>query len=291
MKVLTLEDALKKIDEQAQIIDKQNKQLEKYKLMLSYFEYCIKELSDLHYPIFPQMIREGDWDPDFLNRANIAEYGMRNIFGKTFALDEIFFPEECTSNFACYDLDQFFAELVNQINGSLGHKINGEVRFVKKNMENTSAAFNARKFCMIIYNLVANSMLHGKTDNKNIDIICKSNDKSFEISVRDHGGGLGDVDMENLFTFNEKDFNFKDQRMGAFPPQKRGMGLPICAKLASSMDGKFSIRNFRNGVQATFIIPIQSSGAKQIVAFVPDNTLFMHFMAPVFRNILLREDN
>lgn len=212
-----------------------------------------------------------------------ADYACQSLANKINGLVEIFGRDGrgTAVKMLSYDVREFFGVLTEQMNDGLADKVNGHISYKVSSSVGISAVFDARRVCTIIYHLVANSIQHGGTDDKNVMINCRRSKEYLEISVSDHGKGIPEDDIAVLKGEEEIDFNIIRQQLGVFPPIIYGIGFVICRKLVSDMNGSISVKNYNYGAKVTIRIPQDVNYLHEVVLFVPDNVLFKTCMKPI----------
>ncbi len=216
--------------------------------------------------------------------ATHAQLVARELSAKTSALAELFGEPDSVSSpkMASYELKQFFDVFTEQVNHALSNKMRCKVSYVLDSETEPDVIFDARRISVILYHLISNSLQHGRTDNKNVKLICKSTKDTFELIVRDYGGGIPTEMHPTLFTKFQADYNMKQNMLGILPPRIQGLGLPLCRKLIRDMDGELKFRNYRSGAQFTVTVPQRARGFQEPLEFTPDDTLMLRCMAPLW---------
>ncbi len=215
---------------------------------------------------------------DITYRAKLI---ARELTAKTSALAELFGDPDSVSEpkMASYEIDQFFRVFTEHFNQSLSRKIRGNVQFEIESGSENGVVFDARRVSMILYHLISNSLQHGRTENKKVKLICKATRNSFELIVRDYGGGIPDSIHPVLFTVSQGRYNLNQEMLGILPPRIQGLGLPLCQKLAKDMGGELSFRNYRAGAQFTLTLPQEFNRMQELSVYTPDDTLLQNCMA------------
>lgn len=234
--------------------------------------------------------------PEEFDAARRAELLCRGLVGRISAIAELYGSEDMVSGvrMVTYNLTQFFTVLTDQMNETLGLKEKGEITFSLTEDSEPDASFDARRICMIVYHLVSNALEHGITQNKNIEIRCRNFKNKFELSVRDHGGGIPKEIQPHIFHRFLEDFSFKNQMLGMFPPQIKGLGLPLCRKLAKDMNGELVFKNYVSGARFTVVLPQVSAGLREVCVFQPDPALLERCMADLlllYASRMIKEEN
>lgn len=225
--------------------------------------------------------------PKLFDRVRRTSIKCRAFSGKINAVAEMFGKESSMTavRMSPYKTEQFFTELARQMNDAIGHKEDGDIVFTADDDTPHSASFDARRMCMIIYHLVSNAIKHGGTDNKNVSIRCRLRKDNFEIEVQDHGNGVPQEIKATLFDRFAEDFDIKSQMIGALPPRINGLGLPLCKKLASDMNGDIKFRNYATGARFTVVIPQKSGRFSEAGEFYPDDILMEQCMGDLLCEI------
>lgn len=229
--------------------------------------------------------------PELFDAVRRAELSNRSLASKISALIELYGGKEAQVplRIACYDVRQFFTVLTEQINTALGHKMKGDVSFEMDEFEEMNASFDARRVCMILYHLVANALQHGTTEDKNVILRPCGDNRVFEISVRDYGGGIPKERQATMFTAFAEALSIQALTKGPFPPRIQGIGLPLCRKLAKDMDGELTFKNYKTGAKFMLVIPQQKHRIREVSVFYPDDTLMQACMADLLGEIMEEE--
>ena len=229
-----------------------------------------------------QLIRRNvSLPPELFDSLRRTELGCRAMGSKVSALVELYGGNDAKVPLrsAAYDVRQFFTVLTDQINTALGHKAKGDISFEMDEFETMSATFDARRVCTILYHLVSNALRHGKTENKNVILRPSLNNKIFEISVRDYGGGVPEEKVATLFSEFTEALSLHELEIGPFPPRIRGLGLALCLKMATDMNGKLEHKNYKTGAKFMLLLPQQGQRIRELSVFYPDDTLMQECMA------------
>ena len=222
-----------------------------------------------------------------------AELVCRGLTGRISAMAEIYGQEDAATRLrtATYSIKQFFAALTDQMNDTHGHKTRGDITFVLTQASEEFVCFDARRICMIVYHLVSNALQHGRTENKNIEIRCHTAAQRFEMSVRDYGGGVPKELQPGMFMRFTEEFSLKNQQLGLFPPQVKGLGLPLCRKLAEDMGGELNFRNYGAGAQFTVCIPQGTGTLHETAVYQPDLVLLKRCMADLLLELSIKSEH
>ena len=227
------------------------------------------------------LLREVSLPPNLFDSVFRAELSCRNLQGKVNALVELYGGNDAAGELriASYNVEQFFTVVADQINTALAEKIKGEVRFIANEFSDDTVSFDARRVCIILYHLIANAIKHGRTENKNVEIYAIVKDRQFELSVRDHGGGIPKEKIPTLFIGYTEALSLKTIQESVFPPSIRGIGLPLCKKLTEDMKGELSLKNYKTGAKFTITLPQLENRFRETAMFLPDDTLLKTCMA------------
>ncbi len=218
---------------------------------------------------------------DFVVRAEMI---ARDLTAKTNSLSELFSETDSVSRPKMISLEivQFFEALTSHLNETLADKTSGSIEFVLDDDSERGIILDSKRVATILYHLVANSLQHGRTKNKNIKLICKVTKDYFEMIVRDYGGGVPKEIQPVLFTKFLEEFNIKEAMVAGLPPRICGIGLPLCRKLAHDMDGEIAFRNYRSGAQFTLRVPQNSHAMQEPTTYYPDDALLQSCMTSLW---------
>ncbi len=233
------------------------------------------------------LMRSGTLPADLFEMAHRAALSARDMASRVNAVSELFGSADSFSKLrpASYNVEQFMSVLVEQINRAIGDKLRGDIMFHMEAEEERNAVFDARRMSIIMYHLIGNSIKHGRTDNKNVRVTCRSEAGMMEICVRDFGGGLPARIYRDPFTYKG---GLGTGRMAdGMPPKVTGLGLPLCYKLTKDMGGELLVKNLKGGVKFTLILPQEKKRLHEPKVFIPDTALMQNCMASVF----LKEEN
>ncbi len=213
-----------------------------------------------------------------------AEMVARDLSAKTAALVELFSETDSVSRPKMISLEivQFFEALTSHLNETLADKTSGSIEFVLADDSERGIILDSKRVATILYHLVANSLQHGRTKNKNIKLICKVTTDYFEMIVRDYGGGVPKEIQPVLFTKFLEEFNIKQAMVAGLPPRICGLGLPLCRRLAHDMDGELLFRNYRSGAQFTLRVPQNSHAMQEPTIYYPDDALLQSCMTSLW---------
>ena len=260
--------------------------------LLTIIDHAVGNTMSTVVPALNCSLRYNVLPADIFELVYHAELSARELQGKISALTALFEkPDACTSvRLSSYNIEQFFTAITEQLNQTLGDMYKGRITFRFTDNYTQNAVFDARRISMILYHLVSNSIQHGKTNNKNVKITCKSKSNHFELIVRDFGGGVPDEVLPKLFNKYDDNFSLDRQFIGLLPPRLTGLGLPLCDKLVNDMNGKIIFKNYETGAKFTIIIPQNKNRLYESTIFVPDDSLLMECMATLLLHLNERKE-
>ncbi len=237
--------------------------------------------------------RDGKLPPELFDFAYRAELGCRGTMAKINSLIELYSGDDTMDRvrYASYRLEQFFDAISLQMNRLLGHKLDGTISFHLEESSYDTATFDARRVSMILYQLVANSLQHGRTNNKNVKISAFVGDSMLRISVKDYGGGILPSKTKDLFCGFSKALDLHRLATGPFPPVIQGIGLPLCKKLVEDMGGNISLKNYKVGAKFILEIPQRSNCLREISMYQPNDTLLKGCFAELLIRLGSKSEN
>lgn len=135
--------------------------------------------------------------------------------------------------------------------------LNGKDIQINVNMqEEIVCRSDKRRLKQIINNILSNAIKFSEKGIVKVSLKKKS-EKYFEITVEDQGIGIRQKDLQNLF----KPF-YQVETVSTKKVEGTGLGLYICKKLTTLLDGDLSILSeFSKGTKVSFHVPIK--GKKQ----------------------------
>lgn len=221
---------------------------------------------------------------DIQRKVLHAQLVAREITSKMLTLAELFGETDYTSlpKVASYELEKFLIIFTEHLNNYLKGKTDGRVSYVIDPDSDDNIICDAKRVATILYHLVSNSIQHGKTNNKNVKLICKSVGDTFELIVRDYGGGIPEEIQPMIFSGFPMKYNLDQNEFGLLPPRIQGLGLPLCMQLTKDMDGEISFKNYRAGTQFTITLPQKARGMQEVSVFTPDDFLIQKCMSSLF---------
>lgn len=255
----------------------------------------VEHLIDSHVaemaPDFYSLLRVVSKSTEAYNTVRKAQLMNRNLRGRVNALAEIFSKNDALNmvRFASYDIEKFFGNIVQQMNGQFINNPENEVIFELEKNSSYSASFDARRVCIILYHLVANAMQHGKTEDKTVKIRCYNQDNIFKIDVIDHGGGVPQNIKKTIYTRFIEEVNIGG-KTGEFPVRITGLGLPLCKKLVEDMNGEIKLRNFSLGAKFTISIPQSKNVFREDSEYFFEDKLLSECMATLLMELIDKED-
>ncbi len=243
-------------------------------------------------PALESVLRLGNLSLALFEMVYRAELRARDLSAKVNALAELFGTEDAVSRLrmASYEIESFFLAFTEHLNQSLGEKLKGDISFSLVEGSEASVTFDARRISIILYHLISNALRHGRTENKNIKLLCRAMPGRFELAVRDYGGGVPEEVQPKLFSKFHEEFSLEHQRLGILPPRLQGLGLPLCRKLAQDMGGKLEFKNYVTGAKFTLVLPQAENRMREFSVFYPDDALLQSCMASLLLQ-LEEEDN
>ncbi len=220
-------------------------------------------------------------DRDFTDTVNNIEKINSRMMRGVNAMAELFGKDKTLSRpkIASFNVITYLTDITAQINSAISIRGEGEVVFKTQKSAVCSASFDARRVSTILYHFISNSLQHGKTEDKTVTIKCKKENGLFEISVSDHGGGIPKAVQNTMYTKFLEEFSLKNQMLGNFPPRVTGLGLLLCRKLSTDMNGEIKFRNISGGAQFTLVIPQSRISVQEESVYVPDDALMNQCMA------------
>lgn len=96
-----------------------------------------------------------------------------------------------------------------------------------------SVLLDSKRTSIIIYNLLSNAIIHNKKKNKKIVISAFRREETFFLRVADNGKRIEEKDRKRLFSKDA--IVYDDIYSGNFGV--KGLGLPVCRKIAKEMGG------------------------------------------------------
>jgi len=164
---------------------------------------------------------------------------------------------------------------------ALGEKCKGDITFVEPEDFDSTVSFDARRICTILYHLVGNAIQHGRTENKNVEIHAEVMNGMFEMSVRDHGGGVQESKLKDLAKGELPPLDMESIDIKYFPPKFQNVGIPLCRKLTQDMGGELRLKNYKTGAKFIVTLPQKESRIREVSIYRPDDTLLKNCMADV----------
>jgi len=95
--------------------------------------------------------------------------------------------------------------------------------------------------CSVFDNVVRNAVHHTPTGTA-VEVDCRAADDGFEVTVRDHGPGVADVELERIFEPFYRVEEARDRASGGV-----GLGLAIAARAVKAHRGEISAANHPDG--------------------------------------------
>lgn len=229
---------------------------------------------------FESIIRLNNIPVDTQNEVKYAQLVARDVTSRISSLTELFSDTSFVTrpNMLSYNLKQFLDVFTEHLNNFLKWRTTGRISYVIDENSDFDVIFDSKRVATILYYLISNSLQHGKTENKNVKILCKSIENKFEIILRDYGGGISTEIQPTLFSASRIAYDLEKQGLGMLPPRIQGLGLPLCQKLTKEMDGEISFKNYRGGAQFTIVLPQKVQGMQEVSEFVPNDVLLNECM-------------
>lgn len=204
----------------------------------------------------------------FVNQACARVHNIAAIYGK---------GEVYKLRPVCYDAKQFMEAAVRQITEFLDDE-SVEIRL--DGCDCGSVVFDMRRMSVILYNLVSNSVIHVRKNEKLIEISASMSGDSFVVSVRDNGRGISLEKRKKMFSAYEN--NFTPAKMTKDGLMKlSGMGLSVCRKLAREMGGDVEYAaSSKGGTEFRVWIPQNRAGIVcEPSVFIPNTELMEKCLA------------
>ncbi|WP_462163317.1 HAMP domain-containing sensor histidine kinase [Pseudoalteromonas xiamenensis] len=104
----------------------------------------------------------------------------------------------------------------------------------------------------VLRNLLQNAIEHGKT-RKNVELAINISDETLSFSVTDHGQGIPEHMLENMFTpfFHAENINHRST-------DGVGLALFLCKRIAQAHDGELTVTNLNpKGCEFKMSLPVQ----------------------------------
>lgn len=139
------------------------------------------------------------------------------------------------------------------LNGLINQLAKNQSKWVKLNpTENINIQLNQSAFTRVVNNLISNSFKYADPVNKGtINIDLKTTQSFLQISISDHGKGLPDKEMEEIF----KPFFRSSQDKNT--TQGNGLGLSICRQICLSQGWEITLSDNKPGLIASIKIPFE----------------------------------
>ncbi|GHN00299.1 hypothetical protein WSM22_17880 [Cytophagales bacterium WSM2-2] len=143
-------------------------------------------------------------------------------------------------------VNDFFNEIAEEVNATLRE---GQRITVKCSSDIKEINSDPRILRNIMFNLISNASKYSDV-NKNILLVCESNDDTVNFSVQDEGIGIAPEDQKHLF-----ERFFRASNSGNI--QGTGLGLNIVKRYVDLLDGRITFESeFGKGSKFTISIPI-----------------------------------
>lgn len=120
----------------------------------------------------------------------------------------------------------------------------GDVHF-RKPVFKAYVNVDRNRLTQIVENLINNA---GKYAKSNIDVFLTEEEDSVALHVRDYGSGIPDENMPFIFDKFYRGSNCGNE-------QGSGLGLYIVKYITEKMDGKVTLTNHRDGLEAVVVLP------------------------------------
>lgn len=125
---------------------------------------------------------------------------------------------------------------------------NKAVNFAKPNR--VTVFGNEHLLRRAIENVLRNAVRYTKADTE-VDVAIENVGKNAVITIRDHGEGVPETDLEKLFSPFYRVEEARDRRSGGI-----GLGLAIAESAVKSHDGRINAKNIDGGLLVTITLPI-----------------------------------
>ena len=122
----------------------------------------------------------------------------------------------------------------------------GDVHFRKPAFK-AYVTVDRNRLTQIVENLINNA---GKYAKSNIDVFLTEDEGGVALHVRDYGSGIPDENMPFIFDKFYRGSNCGNE-------QGSGLGLYIVKYITEKMDGKVTLTNHRDGLEAVVVLPMQ----------------------------------
>lgn len=158
-----------------------------------------------------------------------------------------------------YDLTKITKEVINEFSSILKSKAT-IISF--KSVEQMMCLCDKERISQVIRNLISNALKYG--NNSNIKIEIHKHNQYVRFSIIDHGVGIPENELEDIFKQFEESSRTKTSAGGT------GLGLAICKEIIKAHDGEiFAQNNLTKGATFTFDLP--SINKKQISKISQNN--------------------
>ncbi len=194
--------------------------------------------------------------PEELKRIELESNRLDDLIGQVLTLSRL-------ESGSVYRRDDYLdvAELVESIVQDCNYEINGAQKRVLLKAENTGIIeANADLLRRALENVIRNAVHYTQADT-DVTVTLEttgSSDKSLQLRICDHGSGVPDLQIDQLFEPFVRLSSARDRDSGGF-----GLGLAIAKRAILFHNGEISAWNRpQGGLCVQIILPVQTIGRK-----------------------------
>ncbi|MBQ7109467.1 MAG: hypothetical protein IJN99_03800 [Clostridia bacterium] len=194
--------------------------------------------------------------PEQVENLYLVYMQEQNAYSRIRNIAELYGEPDSVSSLmlATYNPEQYLNALVRHIlKLTAGHSIE-----IIVNCDSTlkGTVFDLRRTNLILYNLISNAIIHNNYKQKVITVRAFKRDKDFVISVKDNGRGISPSVRKTMFSAYENKPDLKTYSSADNSFELKGLGLSVCKKAATEMNGSIAYVPSRfGGAEFELIIP------------------------------------
>ena len=213
-------------------------------------------------PVLQLFMRHIDCDSDLMQSVYRAKLLNAILMGRVQTIAELFGMDDSVSGIKAYSfhVTEYFNKLVRSVNMEMGMPGGNVVTYRQASEEPCYFMFDEKRLSIVLYNLISNSMTHGKMEKPRIEIKTAVEDSKLRISVRDWGVGINSAERKIMYK------KYQSVRASELdrPYRIHGFGLALCRKLVREMGGTIYYDNIKSGAKFLITLPMQDMGRRRL---------------------------
>lgn len=229
-------------------------------------------------PVLQLFMRHMNGDSELMQSVYRAKLLNSILMGRVQTIAELFGMEDSVSRVQAFSfhVTDFFQKIVDSVNAEMSPPGGNIITYRQSSDAPSFFIFDERKLSVVLYNLIANSITHGRMEKPRVEIKTSIVGLKLRISVRDWGIGIPSEERKIMYKKYQSICAYDIER----PYRIKGFGLALCRKLVREMGGTIYYDQIKSGAKFLITLPMPENGRKSLreakMAELDPNLLYMY---------------